>query len=61
MRSIGRRNRGMVETETKRAIKETGNYNVEDLVVSRLDESLWDSWEGADSEIRRIIFDTIRA
>jgi hypothetical protein len=58
-RSIGRINIGIVKDETLRAIREKGNYNVEELVVSRLDEGLWDTWEGADSEIRRVIDDTI--
>ena len=59
MRSIGRRNIALVKQETERAIAEEGNYQVEDLIISRLDENLWESWEGADSEIRRIIEDTI--
>ena len=58
-RSIGRRNINLVALETERAIKETGNYQVEQLVIDRLDEDLWDTWEGADAEIRRIISDTI--
>ncbi len=59
MRSIGRRNIQLVKDETIRAVKETGSYNVEDLVVSRLPESLWDIWESADAEIRRVINDSL--
>jgi len=58
-RSIGRRNIEKVKQETEKAIREEGNYQVEELVISRLDENLWESWEGADTEIRRIIEDTI--
>jgi len=59
MRSIGRKNIELVKNETRRAVQETKGYNVEDLVVSRLSDSLWDIWESADSEIRRVISDTI--
>lgn len=59
MRSIGRTNINLVKSETERAISEEGNYQVEDLVISRLPENLWETWEGADGEIRRIISDTI--
>lgn len=59
MRSIGRKNIEMIKMETERSMRETGCCNVEDLVVSRLDEKLWDTWEGADSQIRQTIFDTI--
>lgn len=59
-RSIGRINIGIVKDETLRAIREEGHYQIEELVVSRLDEGLWEkTWEGADSEIRRVIDDTI--
>jgi len=57
MRSIGRKNINLVKLETERAIRETRTTNVEDLVISRLSENLWEIWEGADSEIRRIISD----
>jgi len=59
MRSIGRRNIALVKQETEKAIREEGHYQVEELVISRLDENLWYIWEGADTEIRRIIEDTI--
>jgi hypothetical protein len=59
MRSIGRGNIALVQSETHLAIKETGNTNVRDLVVSRLPDSLIDSWEGATAEIDRIISNTI--
>jgi hypothetical protein len=59
-RSIGRRNIGLVRIEVERAVREGAGDTLEDLVISRLPDSLWDSWEGADSEIRRIIWDEFR-
>lgn len=59
MRSIGKRNIELVKSETRRALAEQRNITIEDLVISRLPDSLWDIWESADAEIRRIIFDEI--
>lgn len=59
-RSIGRRNIGLVRIEVERAVREGVGDNLEDLVISRLPDSLWDTWEGADNEIRRIIWDEFR-
>ena len=32
---------------------------IEEIVIEKLPVELWDTWEGADSEIRRIIWDTV--
>jgi len=60
MRSIGRKNIKIVKDEVIKAINENHNrWEVEEIVIDRLPSSLWDTWEMADSEIRRIISDTI--
>ena len=58
-RSIGRKNIGIVKLETELAIKECGHYQVEDVVKNRLPESMYETWEGAATEIERVIEDTI--
>jgi hypothetical protein len=61
MRTIGKRNIKLVEKTTLAVKKECEakyqNATVEE-VVARLPVSLWETWESADSEIRRIISDT---
>jgi hypothetical protein len=61
MRSIGRKNIRIVIDETKHALAEGNEFHsIEMIVVDRLPSEMWETWEGADSEIRRIIGDTIR-
>lgn len=57
MRSIGKKNIKLVQSITKEEIK-NGYENLEERVIEKLSSGLWDLWEGADSEIRRIIWDT---
>jgi len=67
MRSIGIKNRNMVIKLTNEAIEkkrmpwgEIENYQgIEEEVREKLPVTLWDTWEGADGEIDRIIWDTI--
>ena len=66
-RTIGKKNIAIVKKLTREEIeiqtdpisKETNFVSVEDNVIEKLDVSMWDIWESADSEIRRIIFDVI--
>jgi len=66
MRSIGKRNIALVKATTRKAMNEglpallqLGYSSIEEAVVARLPSSLWDTWEMADQEIRRIITDEI--
>lgn len=65
-RTIGKKNinlvKRLVKEEIKKATSEFGvtQYSgIESQVVHRLPESLWDTWESADAEIRRIINDEV--
>lgn len=65
-RTIGKRNITLVKVITNeeiyRATNFMGNINysgIEEKVIERLPKTLWDTWEMADSEIRRIIHDEI--
>lgn len=62
-RTIGKKNIALVEKLTRIEVEKndtlfTEVVNVEDSVIEKLPESLWDIWESADAEIRRIIWDT---
>ena len=67
MRSIGVKNINTVKRLTKEAIKkrtmpwgETGSYTgIEEEVVDQLPIELWDIWEMADQQIKRVIDDVI--
>ena len=66
MRSIGVKNINLVKRSTKEAVKDRHiNYGticytgIEQEVIEQLPASLWDTWESADSEIRRIINDVM--
>ncbi len=67
MRSIGKRNIDLVKRITLEEINKRkdclglrGSYEgIEDQITTRLPMKLWDTWEMADQEIRRIINDTI--
>jgi hypothetical protein len=65
MRSIGVKNRNFVKKLTIAELKRSNNlvdYDVnllEEAVIDKLPESLWNTWEMADQEIRGIISDTI--
>lgn len=69
-RSIGRHNVALVKRITREEITKTKqqyfsivgspNYSgIEDSVIERLPKTIWDSYECAESEILRIIQDTI--
>ncbi|MBF0554281.1 MAG: hypothetical protein HQK96_06920 [Nitrospirae bacterium] len=60
MRSIGVKNVRMVKETTRRIMKDNPGYSdITGLVRDELPVSLWEIWESADSEINRIITDTI--
>ena len=58
-RTIGKRNILLIK-ELVREAKASGlayHGDVEKYVIEKLPSEMWDTWEGADSEIRRIIWD----
>lgn len=63
MRSIGKKNIALVKQITREEIQkmkdEPSLAGIEDKIIERLPESLWDTWEMADQEIRSIINDEI--
>jgi hypothetical protein len=66
MRSIGKKNRNLVIKTTKEAIKrrttpwgEENFVGIDEEIIEKLPEELWDIWEMADQEIRGLIHDTI--
>lgn len=65
MRSIGKRNIKLVKDVTIKMLKQQPNIvrysgdNIVALVTAKLPDKLWDTWEMADSEITRVIMDTI--
>lgn len=69
MRTIGARYRNLVKRATKDALarrdKERAGenmryYGIDNEIVDRLPEAIWETWEGADGEIRGIIEETIQ-
>lgn len=67
-RTIGRKNRNLVKqlvieelekTKGKPWLPTPPRQTIEKIVIEKLPMELWDTWEGADSEIRRIIWDTV--
>jgi len=69
MRSIGKKNIKLVEKITKKRLSARktswGSWGdirgIDNEVVQILPVDFWDIWEGADTEIRRIIDDTIHS
>ncbi len=61
MRTIGRKNRNFVRrlTQEEQRRGEVGVHNITERVIDKLPVSLWDTWEGADSEIRNLIWDAV--
>ena len=71
MRSIGKKNRELVKEETRNAIKGRTDFldslsgsrgdlvGIDQEIIDKLPEELWDTWEGAHSEIKNLIHDTI--
>lgn len=58
MRSIGRKNIRLVQKITAEESKK-GFKSIEERVIERLPEELWDTWEGAHQEICRIIDEAV--
>lgn len=64
-RTIGRHNisviRKVVDSEIKKRTMPWGevNYPSDKEVIEKLPEEMWDTWEGADSEIRNLIHDFV--
>jgi hypothetical protein len=65
MRSIGKRYIKLVKETTLKILKQQPNIarysgdNIVALVTAKLPDKLWDTWEMADSEITRVIMDTV--
>jgi len=68
VRSIGKKNRNLVKRLTieelnKACFKAHPSISlgreVERRVIDRLPVEMWDTWEGADNEIRTLIHDTL--
>lgn len=56
-RTIGRKNIRIVKELTREAL-ESGKFSysqIEDIVIKKLPSDMWDTWEMADQEIKRII------
>jgi hypothetical protein len=68
-RTIGASNITLVKNMTKKMLKqrkdpltgETNYQGIDEEVINALPEELWDTWEAADQEIRRIIGDVTSA
>ena len=62
-RTIGTKNKNLVKKLALASLKKHTGFNgtdytkIEDEVVDQLPTELWDTWEMADQEIRRIIDD----
>ena len=69
MRTIGKRNINLVKRLTKKALEKRkmpwgiveSYQGIDKEIIDELPVKLWDTWEMADQEIRRIINDTIGA
>lgn len=61
MRSIGIKNRNLVVRTTKELVRQghAGIRHITEKVIEALPERLWDTWEGAHEEIKRLVWDTI--
>lgn len=60
MRSIGKRNIQLVKNTMHLIFKEGIRLpELEQVTIDRLPSELWDTWEMADQEIRRIIHDEV--
>ncbi len=64
MRTIGKKWKNIVKKETLAAIRRREKekagevmmfYGIDNEIVDNLPEEIWETWEGADGEIRRII------
>ena len=69
MRTIGRKFRNLVRRTTikflnkrdkERAGENMRYYGIDNEIVENLPEEIWNTWEGADGEIRGIIDETIQ-
>ncbi|MCD6402676.1 hypothetical protein J7L36_02385 [bacterium] len=69
MRTIGKKFKNLVQKQTikllekrdrERAGESMRYYGIDNEIVNSLPDEIWETWEGADGEIRRIIDDTIR-
>ena len=69
MRTIGKRNVNLVKRLTRKALEKRkmpwgiveSYQGIDKEIIDELPVKLWDTWEMADQEIRRIINDTIGA
>lgn len=58
MRSIGKRYIALTKDITRQLLKHDPNIR-EDDIIQYLPVEMWETWESADDEIRRIINDEI--
>ena len=68
MRTIGKKFRNLVRRQTIKLLKKRDReragenmryYGIDNEIIESLPDEIWNTWEGADSEIRRIIDETI--
>ena len=61
MRTIGKKNKSLVQKETLKELKKKPKnyFEVEGNVCFNLPIELWDTWKGADAEIRCLISDIV--
>jgi len=65
VRSIGKKNIKLVQNITKKVLRVSprlANFesdNIISVVTARLPDRLWDTWEMADQEIRKVVLDTV--
>jgi len=69
MRTIGKKFRNLVKKQTMKKLAERDKtrkgenmkyYGIDNEIVDSLPEEIWETWEGAEGEIRRIIEETIK-
>ena len=58
-RTIGIANKNHIKKVTKEVMQKFPHGDIVEMVTDCLPVKLWDTWESADSEILRIILDTI--
>lgn len=63
MRSIGKKNKNkvikIIQEELNRKKSYEGLGDVEEKVLNRIPDEIYDTWEGAYMEIKRIIMDEV--
>jgi len=69
MRTIGKKWQNLVKRETIKAIKKRDKeragevmryYGIDNEIIDNLPDEIWQTWEGAYDEIKRIIEETMQ-